>query len=330
MQSMNIGRRCGAVLVAACLGLALGSANVALAADAASTGSYPDNAMRIIVPYTPGGFNDTMARVLGKKLTEAWHQPVIVENRPGAGTVVGTEAGARATPDGYTLVVVGFPRVVNQYIYPKLPYDTKHDFVPVLLAGQTPNVLLVRSESPIKSLPDLVARAKANPGKMNYASAGNGTSLHLAMEYFKNVTGTDMNQIPYKGSAPMVTALLGGQVDVMFDNLPNALPQIKAGKMRALGITTAKRLPSVAEQGYPGFEVSVWYGLAVPRGTPKPIVEKLNAQLNKSLQDADVKSVFDAQGVQILGGSTADFDKFFQAQDAKWEPVIKKAGIRAE
>ncbi|ANN67428.1 tripartite tricarboxylate transporter substrate binding protein [Bordetella bronchialis] len=334
MQYQNIARRCGALLATACMAAATATAAAAPAADGA--GTYPDNAMRIIVPYTPGGFNDTMARVLGKKLTEAWHQPVIVENRPGAGTVVGTEAGARAAPDGYTLVVVGFPLVVNQYIYPKLPYDTQRDFVPVLLAGQTPNVLLVRAESPIKSLPDLVARAKASPGKMNYASAGNGTSLHLAMEYFKNVTGTDMNQIPYKGSAPMVTALLGGQVDVMFDNLPNALPQIKAGKMRSLGITTAKRLPSVpdiptvAEQGYPGFEVAVWYGLAVPRGTPTAIVEKLNAQLNKALQDEDVKSVFAAQGVQVLGGSTADFEKFFQAQDAKWAPVIKKAGIRAE
>ncbi|WP_062361730.1 Bug family tripartite tricarboxylate transporter substrate binding protein [Variovorax paradoxus] len=307
-----------------------------LPAVQAQPGSYPDKPIRIIVPYTPGGFNDTMARVFARKLQDAWGQPTVVDNRPGAGTVLGTDAGAKAAPDGYTLVVAGFPLVVNQYIYPKLPYDTKKDFAPVILGGQTPNLLLVRAESPIKSMADLIANAKANPGKLNYASAGNGTSLHLAMEYFKSVTGTDMNQIPYKGSAPMVTDLLGGQVDVMFDNLPNALPHVKAGKMRALAVTTPKRLaaipdvPTVAEQGYPGFEVAVWYGLAAPKGTPKPILDKLNAELQKALKSDDVKAIFAAQGVEVLGGSVADFEKFFAAQDAKWAPVIRKAGIKAE
>ena len=316
----------------------LGAAAMALALPAAQAqpGSYPDKPIRIVVPYTAGGFNDTMARVFARKLQDAWGQPAVVDNKPGAGTVLGTDAGAKAPPDGYTLVVVGFPLVVNQYIYPKLPYDTKTDFAPVILGGQTPNLLLVRADSPIKSMADLIARAKAEPGKLNYASAGNGTSLHLAMEYFKSVTGTDMSQIPYKGSAPMVTDLLGGQVDVMFDNLPNALPHVKAGKMRALAVTTAKRLPAVpevptvAEQGYPGFEVAVWYGLAAPKGTPKPILDKLNAELQKALKAEDVKTIFAAQGVEVLGGSVADFDKFFVAQDAKWAPVIQQAGIKAE
>ena len=309
---------------------------LALPAVQAQPAGYPEKPIRIIVPYTPGGFNDTMARVFARKLQDGLGQPVVVENKPGAGTVLGTDAGAKAAPDGYNLVVVGFPLVVNQYIYPKLPYDTKKDFAPVILGGQTPNLLLVRADSPIKSMADLIARAKAEPGKLNYASAGNGTSLHLAMEYFKSVTGTDMNQIPYKGSAPMVTDLLGGQVDVMFDNLPNALPHVKAGKMRALAVTTAKRLPAVpevptvAEQGYPGFEVAVWYGLAAPKGTPKPILDKLNAELQKALKAEDVKTIFAAQGVEVLGGSVADFDKFFVAQDAKWAPVIQKAGIKAE
>lgn len=255
-------------------GLAAIAMALALPAVHAQPGNYPDKPIRIIVPYTPGGFNDTMARVFARKLQDGLGQPAVVDNRPGAGTVLGTDAGAKAAPDGYTLVVVGFPLVVNQYVYPKLPYDTKKDFAPVILGGQTPNLLLVRADSPIKSMADLIANAKANPGKLNYASAGNGTSLHLAMEYFKSVTGTDMNQIPYKGSAPMVTDLLGGQVDVMFDNLPNALPHVKAGKMRALAVTTPKRLaavpdvPTVAEQGYPGFEVAVWYGLAAPRARP--------------------------------------------------------------
>jgi tripartite-type tricarboxylate transporter receptor subunit TctC len=316
----------------------LGAAALALALPAAQAqpGSYPERPIRIVVPYTAGGFNDTMARVFARKLQDAWGQPAVVDNKPGAGTVLGTDAGAKAPPDGYTLVVVGFPLVVNQYIYPKLPYDTKTDFAPVILGGQTPNLLLVRADSPIKTMADLVAKAKASPGKLDYASAGNGTSLHLAMEYFKSVTGTDMVQVPYKGSAPMVTDLLGGQVDVMFDNLPNAMPHVKAGKMRALAVTTPKRLPelpnvpTVAEQGYPGFEVAVWYGLAAPNGTPKPILDKLNAELQKALKSDDVKTIFAAQGVDVLGGSTSDFEKFFQAQDAKWAPVIRKAGIKAE
>ena len=317
-------------------GLAAIAMALALPAVQAQPGNYPDKPIRIIVPYTPGGFNDTMARVFARKLQDGLGQPAVVENKPGAGTVLGTDAGAKAAPDGYTLVVVGFPLVVNQYIYPKLPYDTKKDFAPVILGGQTPNLLLVRAESPIKSMAELIANAKANPGKLNYASAGNGTSLHLAMEYFKSVTGTDMNQIPYKGSAPMVTDLLGGQVDVMFDNLPNALPHVKAGKMRALAVTTSKRLaavpdvPTVAEQGYPGFEVAVWYGLAAPKGTPNPILDKLNAELQKALTSDDVKAIFAAQGVEVLGGSVGDFEKFFQAQDANWAPVIQKAGIKAE
>lgn len=316
----------------------LGAAALALTLPAAQAqpANYPDKPIRIVVPYTAGGFNDTMARVFARKLQDAWGQPAVVDNKPGAGTVLGTDAGAKAPPDGYTLVVVGFPLVVNQYIYPKLPYDTKTDFAPVILGGQTPNLLLVRADSPIKTMADLVAKAKASPGKLAYASAGNGTSLHLAMEYFKSVTGTDMLQVPYKGSAPMVTDLLGGQVDVMFDNLPNAMPHVKAGKMRALAVTTSKRLPelpnvpTVAEQGYPGFEVAVWYGLAAPKGTPKPILDKLNAELQTALKSDDVKAIFAAQGVEVLGGSTSDFKKFFQAQDAKWAPVIRKAGIKAE
>ncbi|MES1264719.1 MAG: tripartite tricarboxylate transporter substrate-binding protein, partial [Variovorax sp.] len=175
--------------------LAAAALALALPVAGAQPAGYPDRPMRIIVPYTPGGFNDTMARVFARKLQDAWGQPTVVENRPGAGTVLGTDAGAKAAPDGYTLVVVGFPLVVNQYVYPKLPYDTKKAFAPIILGGQTPNLLLVRADSPIRSMADLIATAKARPGTLNYASAGNGTSLHLAMEYFKSVTGTDMNQI---------------------------------------------------------------------------------------------------------------------------------------
>jgi len=306
----------------------------ALPASAQSeAASYPNKPVRIVVPYTAGGFNDTLARVVGKKLQEAWGQPFVVDNRPGAGTVIGTENGLKSPADGYTLTIASFPTVVNQYLYRKLPYDTQKDIAPVIVAGATPNLLLVRADSPFKTMKDVIDAAKAAPGRVNYASAGNGTSLHLAMEYFKNVTGTQLVNIPYKGSAPMITALLGGEVDVMFDNFPNGQPQVKGGRMRALAITSAKRspalpdVPTVAEQGYPGFEVSPWYGFMAPAGTPRPILEKLNAEINKILAMPDVKAIFDAQGVDVIGGSLQDFDKYFKAQSAKWAPVIRNANI---
>ncbi|KAB2903518.1 MAG: tripartite tricarboxylate transporter substrate binding protein [Burkholderiaceae bacterium] len=295
--------------------------------------AYPSRPVRIVVPYTAGGFNDTLARLVGKKLQDAWGQPFIVDNKPGGGTVIGTDAGLKAAPDGYTLVIASFPTVVNQYLYKKLPYHTEKDIAPVIVAGAAPNLLVVRADSPFKSLKDLIAAAKAEPGKLNYASAGAGTSLHLAMEYFKSVTGTSLTHIPYKGSSPMITDLLGGQVDVMFDNFPNAQPHVKAGKMRALAITSTRRspalpdVPTVAEQGYPGFEVSPWYGFMAPAGTPRPILEKLNTEINKILAMEDVKAVFAAQGVEVVGGSVQDFDKFFKGQSTKWAPVIKNAAI---
>nr|WP_315596860.1 tripartite tricarboxylate transporter substrate binding protein [uncultured Cupriavidus sp.] len=310
----------------------------ALAAVAvhAQPDNYPSKPITVVVPYTPGGFNDSMARVLGRKLNQALGQPVVVENRPGAGTVIGTEYGARAAPDGYTLTVVGFPLVVNQYLYKKLGYNAERDFAPIILVAQTPNLLVVRTDSPYKSMRELIDKVKATPGKVNYATAGNGTSNHLTMEYFKSLTHTDMQQIPYKGSSPMVSDLLGGQVDVMFDNTPNVLPHLKAGKMRALAVTSTQRstltpdVPTVAEQGYPGFNVSVWYGLAAPAGTPPAIVTRLNAELNKALQSEDVRQVFAQQGVVPMGGSTADFKTFFRAQSQLWEKVIKDNRITAE
>lgn len=299
-------------------------------------GDYPDKSIKIVVPYTPGGFNDTMARLFGRKLQEAWSQPVVIENKAGGGTVLGTDLGLKAPPDGYTLLVASFPTVVNQYLFKRLPYDTKKDIAPVIVAGAAPNLLVVRSDSPYRNARDLVAAAKSNPGRLNYASAGNGTSLHLAMEYFKSVSGTFITHIPYKGSAPMINDLLGGQVDVMFDNVPNVLPHIKTGRMRALGVTSLKRLdmipevPTIAEQGFPGFEVSPWYGIAAPARTPRPILQKLNAELNRVLAMPDVRALFAAQGVEIIGGSLEDFERYFREQDAKWGPVIRSAGISAD
>ncbi len=298
----------------------------------AQASTYPSRAVRIVVPYTAGGFNDTLARLVGKKLYEAWGQPFVVDNKPGGGTVIGTDNGLKSPPDGLTLTIASFPTVVNQYLYKKLPY-TEKDIAPIIVAGAAPNLLVVRADSPFKSLKQLVAAAKANPGKINYASAGAGTSLHLAMEYFKSVTGTDINHVPYRGSAPMVTDLLGGQIEVMFDNFPNALPHVQSGRMRALAITSARRspvvpdVPTVAEEGYPGFEVSPWYGFMAPAGTPRPILEKLNVEINKILQMDDVKAVFAAQGVNVIGGSLQDFEHYFKAQSDKWAPVIRTAHI---
>ncbi|OVZ61174.1 MFS transporter [Pigmentiphaga sp. NML080357] len=319
--------------------IAAGAAAVAASVPAMAdrtADAYPDKPIRIIVPYTPAGFNDAMARVFARKLQESWRQPVIVENKPGAGTIIGTEQGARAEPDGYTLVVVGFPLVANQFLYKKLPYDSVKDFAPVILGARSPNLLVVSATSSIRSVQDLVAEARRRPGKLNYATAGNGTSNHLTMEYFKSVAGIDLTQVPYKGSAPMVTDLLGGQVDVMFDNMPHVLPHVRAGKMRALGITGAKRsplapdLPTIAEQGYPGFEVAVWYGLAAPAKTPPAILDKLNRELNRILATDEVRKIFADQGVEPLGGSLEDFSAYFKEQSQRWSKVVHDAKVSLE
>jgi tripartite-type tricarboxylate transporter receptor subunit TctC len=273
-----------------------------------------------------------MARVVARKLQDSWGRPVIVENRPGAGTVVGTDAVARAAPDGYTLLVVGFPYAVNPYLYKKLPYAAA-DFQPVILAAQTPSYLVVNSASPVRSAKELVALAKSRPGQLNYASTGPGTSNHLAMEYFKNVAGVDLTQIAYKGSAQMVTDLLGGQVDAMFDTSPSVMPHVKAGKLRALAVAGARRsaltpeVPTMQELGWPGFEVSAWYAFVVPARTPPEIVSKLNLQIDKILAMDDVKKIFADQGVEPVGGSIAQFAAFLKLQSSQWSQVIRQAGV---
>jgi tripartite-type tricarboxylate transporter receptor subunit TctC len=302
----------------------------------AQSQNYPSKPIRIVVPYAPGGFNDTMARVVGKKLQDAWGQPVIVDNRPGGGTIVGTEHVAKSSADGYTLLVVGFPLPVNQHLYKKLPYDTAKDFAPIIVGGQSPSVMVVNASSSFKSAKDVVEAAKAKPGKLNYASSGNGTSNHLIMAYFMNIAGIEMAQVPYKGSAPMVTALLGNEVDVNFDNLPHIIQHVKAGKFRALAITSAKRsslapdVPTVAELGWPGFEVQVFYGFAGPARTPPEIVSKLNTEINKILAMDDVKKTFIDAGVEPVGGTTQQFDAFFKGESAKWGKVIREANVRPE
>jgi tripartite-type tricarboxylate transporter receptor subunit TctC len=294
---------------------------------------YPTKPIRIVVPYPPGGFNDTLARIVGSRLTAAWGQPVVVDNKPGAGTIIGTSFVAKAAPDGYTLLVVQFPFGANPWLYKSLPYDTLKDFTPVILAGQSPMTLVVTNGSPIRSVDDLVKSAKGTPGKINYGSSGSGSSNHLAMALFERSAGVTLAQVPYKGSTPMLTDLAGGQVEVAFDALPHVLPFVKSGKVRALAVADRSRfaslstVPTMAESGLPGYDASSWHGIVAPAGTPPEIVRKLNAQINDALRTADVRNIFHEQGVRPDGGSPADFSAFIGKELGKWKQVVHDAAI---
>jgi tripartite-type tricarboxylate transporter receptor subunit TctC len=298
--------------------------------------NYPSRTIRYIVPYPPGGFNDTLARIVSQKLQEAWGVPVVVENRPGGGTLIGTEAVAKAAPDGYTLLGVAFPFGANPSIYRNLPYDTVKDFTPLIFAGQTQNFLVVRPSMPINSVKELIGYAKKNPGKVSYGSTGIGSSNHLSMELFKSMAGIDIVHVPYKGSAPMVNDLLGGHIDTAFDNTPNVLPQVNADKLRALGVSSKTRsalagnVSTVSEAGVPGYEVTVWFGIVGPTGMRPEVIQKLNAELNAILKMNDVKRRFVDQGVEPVGGGPAQFADHIRAEIQKWEKVVKDANIQPE
>jgi tripartite-type tricarboxylate transporter receptor subunit TctC len=298
--------------------------------------NFPSKPIRIVVPYPPGGFNDTLARTLAQKMSEKWKQPVLVDNRPGGGTTVATGMVARSPADGYTLLMASFAYSVNPALYASLPYDTEKAFQPVILAAVASNIIAAHPARPYKTIKELIAEAKSKPGAINYASGGNGSSNHLCMELFKSKTGVDMVHVPYKGSAPAVADLLGGQVDIICDNAPNVLPHIRAGKLRALAITGERRttvapaIPTVAESGVHGFEVLVWFGIMAPAGTPRTVVDSLNAEINRILSLTEVRQLFSAQGVEPRGRSPEAFATFLSVQSAKWTQVIKNSGIKAE
>lgn len=304
------------------------------AAPAAIAQAYPTQPIRIVVPYPPGGFNDTLGRTLAAKLQAALGQPIIVDNRPGAGTIIGTTIVAGAPPDGHTLLVNSFAFTANPGLYgDKLSYDPIKDFAPITQAASTPNILVVHPSVPAQNLKELIALAKSKPGQLNYGSAGNGTSIHLAMELLKHKTGIDLQHVPYKGSAPAVRDLLTGQIQVMFDNVPNVLGHIRAGKLRALAVSGGNRLallpdvPSVAEAGVPDFDVTVWFGLLAPANTPTAIVERLNAECRKALAAPEVKARFAAQGVETVGSSVEAFAALIQAETRKWIEIVKATGV---
>ena len=307
------------------------------AAPMAGAQAYPAKPIRIVVPFPPGGATDILARAVAQKLTDAWGQAVVVDNRPGAGGNIGSEIVAKAAPDGYTLEMgtVG-THAINASLYAKMPYDHVKDFAPVILVAGVPNVLVVNPTLPVNSVQELIAYAKANPGKLNFASSGNGTSIHLAGELFKVMAGVQMTHIPYKGSAPALQDLIGGQVQLMFDNLPPSLPHIKAGKLRALAVTSATRssalpdTPTIAESGLPGFEASSWFGVLAPAGTPPAIIARLNAEIGAWLASAEAKEKMLALGANIGGGSPEDFARHIAAETAKWQKVVKASGAKVD
>lgn len=311
-------------------------ATAAQAALAQSAATYPDKLVKIVVPYPPGGFNDTLARLVSMSLQRTLKQSVIVENRSGGGTIIGTQLVAGLPADGYTLLETAFPFAVNEFVYPHLSYDRKKDFDPVILAGRSPLVLVVPASSPFRSVADLVKAAKARPGKLNFGTAGVGASNHLATALFADVAGVKLNHIPFKGGSPTMAALAGGQIDMAIDLLPNALPMVQSGKLRALGVTEATRaaalpdVPTISEALGVKYDVVTWHGFAVRAGTPPEVVEKLNNRINRMLALPETKVIFERQGVEPVGGSPADFAHFLDQQAALWKPVIENNNIRAD
>jgi tripartite-type tricarboxylate transporter receptor subunit TctC len=306
-------------------------------ASSALAQTFPEKTVRIVVPYPPGGFNDTLARISSDRLGKVWSQPVVVENRPGGNTTIGNSYVAKSPADGYTILVTPLPFSAMPGLYgAKLPYDALKDFRALILAGSAQNALVTKKGLNIKSAKELVEYAKANPGKLNYGSTGSGSSNHLSMELLMNMTGAKLTHVPYKGSAPAVAALMAGEIDVLFDNVPNVVQQIRAGTINAIGVSGLKRTallpdtPTVAESGVPGFEVNVWFGMQVPGATPTAIVNQVNRELANIYRQPDVTKRFNDQGVEVIASTPEEFSKLLQSEVTKWSKLIKEANIRIE
>ena len=314
--------------------LAALAASVALSAFAQS---YPSKPIRLIVPFAAGGGNDNIARLVGKRLNESLGQPLVIDNRPGAGGVVGAELAAKSPPDGYTLFLGGVgSHAVNPNLIEKLPYDPIRDFSPVILLARAPLILVVHPSVPARTFAEFVAYARKNPGKLNFASNGNGSSAQLAAVMFDSMAGAEMVHVPYKGLAPALTDLLSGQVQVMFSSPVAILPHIKAGKLRALAVTGEKRIaslpeaPTVAESGFPGYEASSWYGILAPAGTSREIVARLNAEFLKALEQPDVRNSLIADGAEPVGDTPEQFAAYIRSEKERMGKLIRDARIRME
>jgi tripartite-type tricarboxylate transporter receptor subunit TctC len=317
------------------LHLAAGAAALPAMSRIARAQAYPSRPVRIIVGFPPGGSTDILARLMAPWLSERLGQPFVIENRPGGGTNIATEAVVRAAPDGYTLLLTATPNAVNATLYDRLNFNFMRDIAPVASLMRGPNVMVVNPSFSAKSVPEFIAYAKANPGKINMASSGNGAGPHLSGELFKMMTGTDLLHVPYRGGSPALTDLIGGQVQLMFATIASSIEYVRVGRLRALAVTSANRslalpdIPTVADF-VPGYEVSDWFGIAAPMNTPADIVEKLNKAINAALVDPKTRARLEDLGGMILGGSPADFGKLISEETEKWAKVVKFAGIKAE
>ena len=310
---------------------------VILAPASAFGQDFPSKPVRFVVGFTPGGPSDILARALGQKLAERWSQQVVVDNRPGAGGNLAAEAVAKSSPDGYTwLLGNNSILATNQSLYRSLPYDPVRDFAPVALVAIQPNILVVHPSLPVSSVEELIRFAKANPGKLNYASSGSGAAAHLAGELFKAMTGVELVHVPYKGAQPALTDVIAGQVQLMFATSASVIPYIKAGRLRALAVTTAQRsasvpeLPTVAEAGVPGFEATTWHGVVVPAATPAAIVARLNEEINSALGEKDLKDRLTSLGAEISTGTPKQFTDYIAREIPKWAKVVKDSGAKPE
>jgi tripartite-type tricarboxylate transporter receptor subunit TctC len=309
---------------------------LALAAATAPAQNYPAHPVKVIVPYAVGGSADVYGRVLAAKLSETMGQPFVIENRPGGGAVIGTDAVAKSAPDGYTLLVMSNTHTVNETLIPRKPYDLMRDLAPITGINSQDLLLVAAPKVTAKNLREFIALAKAQPGKLNYASSGPGTPYHMAGELFKHMAGVDIVHVPHKGSDQARTAVLGGQVDMMFDAISTIVSQVRAGKLKALGTSGKSRssvtpdIPTIAEAGVPGYEATIWLGLMAPAATPKPILERLSAEVKKVIHSRDVKDNWAKQGAVPMDMSPEAFGKFVRADIAKWAKLVKDTGMKVE
>jgi tripartite-type tricarboxylate transporter receptor subunit TctC len=325
-----------AAAIAVALVAQMATTSDAFGQGSAAAGAFPNRTVRIVLPFPPGGATDIMARRIGQKLAERWGQQVVIENRAGAGGNIATELVAKAAPDGHVLLFAASAQLaVNPSLYAKVPFDPVKSFAPVSLVGSVPNILVAHPSLPVRSLKELIAFAKARPGQLNYATPGSGSTAHLSAELLKIQTGIDIVHVPYRGAAPGVSDVLGGQVPLMMVSMPSVIGHVKAGRLRALGMTGAKRSAAASEvpafaETLPKFESSAWYGMLAPAGTPAEVVDRLHEETVAILKMADVRETFIGQGIEIIGSSPAEFAAYIQSELAKWAVVVRKSGAKVD